>query len=161
MLRPELSPVNTTYTEARKPKMAATAILLRANTTSRFFSKNQAETPITKMDANTKPEEVVCRNLSTAIGENKTSQKLIISLRAVSGLKRIPRGICIQALATRIHKAERLAPIAVSQVANRCTFLLTLFQPKNMMAIKVDSMKKAKIPSIANGAPKISPTNQE
>ena len=38
--------------------------------------------------------------------------------------------------------------------------LLTLPHPKNITAMKVDSMKKARIPSIARGAPKISPTNQ-
>ncbi len=84
-----------------------------------------------------------------------------ISLRAVSGLKAMPTGFCIQPLATKIHKAERLAPMAVSHVAIRCVFLPTLFQPKNITAIKVDSMKNARIPSMASGAPKISPTNQE
>ena len=37
---------------------------------------------------------------------------------------------------------------------------LTLFQPKNMMATKVASIKKAMMPSMASGAPKMSPTNQ-
>lgn len=38
---------------------------------------------------------------------------------------------------------------------------LTLFHPKNMTAMKVASMKNASIPSMAKGAPNMSPTNQE
>jgi hypothetical protein len=39
--------------------------------------------------------------------------------------------------------------------------LETRFQPKNITAKKVASMKKAKIPSAARGAPKMSPTIHE
>ena len=94
-------------------------MLFRAITTCLPFRIYQAETPMTKMAANTKLDEVVCRNLCTAIGENNTSQKLVISIRAVSGLKTIPTGFCIQALATKIQRADKLAPIAVNQVAVR------------------------------------------
>ena len=86
-----------------------------------------------------------------------TAKKSTISLRTLSGLNCIPVGNCIHALATRIHNAERAAPIAVSHVAVKCIPRLTLFQPKNMIATKVASIKNAKIPSMANGAPKISP----
>ena len=51
--------------------------------------------------------------------------------------------------------------MAVSQVDTRWAFLLTLFQPKYITAKKVLSMKNAKIPSMASGAPKMSPTNHE
>ena len=95
-----------------------------------------------------------------AMGDNATAQKSTISFRTESGLNSIPTGYCIQAFATKIHKADSVAPIVVSQVEAKCAFLLTLFQPKNMMAINVASMKKATMPSIANGAPKMSPTNQ-
>ena len=37
----------------------------------------------------------------------------------------------------------------------------TFFQPKYMIATKVDSIKKATMPSTAKGAPKMSPTNHE
>jgi len=72
-----------------------------------------------------------------------------------------PTGYCIQLLATRIHSAERLAPMAVSHVAERWKPRLTLSQPKNITATKVDSRKKAMIPSMASGAPKMSPTKLE
>ena len=49
----------------------------------------------------------------------------------------------------------------VSQVAARWNLGPTRFQPKNITATKVDSMKKASRPSMASGAPKMSPTNQE
>ena len=96
-----------------------------------------------------------------ATGENTTCQKSVISLRAVSGLNSIPIGYCIQELAMRIHIAERLVPMAVSHVDTRWAFLLTLFQPKYITAKKVLSMKNAKIPSMASGAPNMSPTNHE
>ena len=95
-----------------------------------------------------------------AVGERATAQKSAISLRIVSGLKTIPCGFCIQALATRIQTAEIVAPTIVSQLEARWKPRLTLPQPKNITAMKVLSMKKAKIPSIARGAPKMSPTNQ-
>ena len=117
--------------------------------------------PMTKTEASTYPDEIVCKNLLMATGENRTSQKLTISFLAVSGLNFIPAGYCIQPLATRIHNAERLDPKATSQVESRWNFLLTLFHPKNITAIKVLSRKKAMMPSMASGAPKMSPTNQE
>ena len=97
----------------------------------------------------------------TAIGDVATARKSIISLRAVSGLKVMPTGYCIHALATRIHQAEMVAPKPVSQVEARWKPLLTLFHPKNMTAMNVASMKKARMPSMASGAPKMSPTNHE
>ena len=51
--------------------------------------------------------------------------------------------------------------MAVSHVEARWNFSLTLPQPKNMTAPNVASMKKARMPSMARGAPKMSPTNQE
>ena len=64
-------------------------------------------------------------------------------------------------MATRIHHAERLAPKAVSHVAVRWKPRLTLRQPKNITAMKVDSRKNARMPSMASGAPKMSPTKWE
>ena len=115
---------------------------------------------MTKIAPKTQPADTECKNLLIATGENMTAKKSTISLRTLSGLNCIPVGNCIHALATRIHNAERAAPIAVSHVAVKCIPRLTLFQPKNMIATKVASIKNAKIPSMANGAPKISPTNQ-
>lgn len=99
-------------------------------------------------------------NLLTAIGEVATAQKSTISLRAVSGLNSIPTGYCIQALATNIHHAEMVAPRPVSQVEARWKPRLTFCHPKNITAMNVASMKKATMPSMASGAPKMSPTNQ-
>ena len=96
-----------------------------------------------------------------AKGERATSANDTISLRMVSVLNSQPTGYCIHAFATRIHQAEMVAPKPVSQVEARWKPADTFFQPKNMTATKVDSMKKATMPSTANGAPKMSPTNQE
>ena len=106
-------------------------------------------------------EVTVWQNFETANGERATSKNDTISLRIVSGLNSHPTGYCIQALATRIHQAEMVAPSPVSQVEARWKPGDTFFQPKYITATKVDSMKKATIPSTASGAPKMSPTNQE
>ena len=103
----------------------------------------------------------VWQNLDTANGDRATSAKDTISLRIVSGLNSQPTGYCIQALATSIHHAEMVAPSPVSHVEAKWNPRDTLFQPKNMTATNVDSMKNATMPSMASGAPKMSPTNHE
>ncbi len=82
-------------------------------------------------------------------------------MRIDSGLKCAPTGCCIQPLATRIHNAERLAPIAVSHVTVRWPTFESRSQPKIIIPTKVDSRKKAIIPSMASGTPKMSPTKCE
>ena len=136
-------------------------MLASANSRLRFFSRYQQLMPTTKIAPNTQPDNTVWKNLLTATGDVATAQKSTISLRTVSGLNSMPTGCCIHALATRIHQAEIVAPKPVSQVEVKWKRLLTLPHPKNMTAINVASIKNAKIPSIANGAPKISPTNHE
>ncbi len=79
-------------------------------------------------------------------------------MRMVAGLKRAPSGYCIQALAIRIHSAERLEPSATRQVTMRWPMRDSRSQPKKNSPTKVDSRKNAMSPSIASGAPKISPT---
>lgn len=41
-------------------------------------------------------------------------------MRMVSILKLDPTGFCIQPLAIRAHRADRLEPIATSQVTGKC-----------------------------------------
>ena len=66
-------------------------------------------------------------------------------------------------LAVRIHIADINEPKTTSQMNVTCNFLLifllshvNIHKPR-----KVDSIKKANKASIANGAPKISPTKRE
>src|SRR5665647_1122794 len=100
-------------------------MLFLANPSSRFLRMNQAEMATTKAEPTIQLEVTVWKNLYMATGENNTAQKSAISFRTVSGLKCIPSGNCIQAFATRIHKADSVAPITVSQVDARWNFLLT------------------------------------
>ena len=79
-------------------------------------------------------------------------------MRRVSGLKAAPTGFCIQPLATRIHRADRLVPRATRKVTSRWVTGRSLSQPKNIRPTKVASRKKAISPSMASGAPKMSPT---
>ena len=97
-------------------------------------------------------------NLAWATGLKITAAKSVTSMRMVSTLKRAPTGFCIQALAIRIHSAERLVANASRLVTIRCPSLDSRFQPKKNRPTKVASRKKAISPSIANGAPKMSPT---
>ena len=127
----------------------------------RFFIRYQQQTPTQNTAPMIQAEVTVWQNLPTAKGERATSANDTISLRIVSGLNSQPTGYCIQALATRIHQAEIVAPKPVSQVEARWKPGDTFFQPKYITATKVLSMKKATIPSTASGAPKMSPTNQE
>ncbi len=142
------------------PIVPPTLIERMAMASLRFFSRNQQLTPITNTPARAHPLNTAWKNLWIATGENATAQKSSITLRICAGSNSIPTGYCIQPLATRIQRADSDAPMPVSQVAARWKRGLTFFQPKNMTAINVDSMKNASRPSMASGAPKMSPTNQ-
>ena len=157
----EKSPVIMARSEETKPTMAAILILSTASRFSRLRKRNQQLTAQTKTAPTSHDEVTVWKNLSMANGDRATSAKLTISLRTVSGLNSQPTGYCIQALATRIHHAEMVAPSPVSQVEAKWKPLETLSHPKNITATKVLSMKKATMPSTASGAPKMSPTNHE
>ena len=63
--------------------------------------------------------------------------------------------------AARMKYADRMVPSAAIQIVARCTFLGSRSQPKIHRPRKVDSRKKASSPSMASGAPKMSPTNRE
>ena len=161
MVMPLWSPVPITMRVAITPVMAATLMEALASSRLRFFSRNQQLTPTTKTAPVIHPLDTVWKNFTTAEGDRATAAKSTISLRTVSGLNSIPTGCCIQALATRIHHADSVAPRPVSQVEARWKPRPTLFQPKNMTAMNVASMMKATMPSMASGATKMSPTNQE
>ncbi|MCY1371812.1 hypothetical protein D9M69_589770 [compost metagenome] len=96
--------------------------------------------------------------MACASGLKSTAQKSVISMRMVSKLNSAPTGFCIQPLAIRIHRAERLVPTAIRMVTIKCCVLESRSQPKKNRPIMVDSRKKAIRPSMASGAPKMSPT---
>ena len=143
------------------PQVAPIFMLAIANSRSRLRIKNQALTPTTNTAPSIHALSTVWKNLTTATGEKATERKSTISLRTVSGLNSMPTGCCIHPLATNIHHAEIVAPSPVSHVDAKWNFLLTLFHPKNITATNVASIKKATMPSMANGAPNISPLNHE
>ena len=57
--------------------------------------------------------------------------------------------------------ADSTVPSATIQIVSRCTRRDSRSQPKIHRPRKVDSRKKAIRPSIASGAPKMSPTIRE
>jgi len=71
--------------------------------------------------------------------------------------KKPPRGVCIHELATMIQKAERDAPSATMDVANRCMPGETLFHPNIMIPMKLASSMKAMAASYPSMCPKKSP----
>ena len=155
------SPVAMVITAAAMPTTDAIFMLSVASRVLRRFSRYQQLTAQTKTAPMIHDDVTVWKNLSTAKGESATSMKLVISLRTVSGLNSQPTGYCIHELATRIHHAERVAPRPVSHVEARWNPRDTFSHPKNITATNVLSMKNATMPSMASGAPKMSPTNQE
>ena len=72
-----------------------------------------------------------------------------------------PAGVCIHELATMIQNADSVAPIATIHAETYSVRRETFPQPSSSTPTKLDSRKKAKIPSAARGAPKMSPTNRE
>ena len=158
---PERCPVPAANNEATRPTAAPILMLSMAIFVSRFFSRYHELTATVKTAPMIHAEVTVWQNLPTANGEKATCMNDTISLRMVSALNSQPTGFCIHALATRIHQAEMVAPRPVSQVEARWKPFDTLFHPKYITATKVDSMKKATMPSMARGAPKMSPTNHE
>ena len=61
-----------------------------------------------------------------------------------------------------IQKAESVAPSATISDANQCSDARRrASRPKSSSPRKPDSRKKAKTPSAASGAPKMSPTKRE
>ena len=155
------SPENIHNRIPTRPTAPPTLIDLTAKSTLRFFIRNHPLTHTTKAPARHHPLVTAWMNLFTATGDRATSRKLTITLRIWSAENSMPTGYCIHELATRIHHALRLAPKAVSHVAARCWPAENFFHPKNITAKKVLSQKKAKMPSMASGAPKMSPTNHE
>ncbi len=63
--------------------------------------------------------------------------------------------------AAMMKNAEALTPIATIQMQARWSSFGSRLQPKIHKPMNVDSKKKANSPSIASGAPKMSPTKRE
>ena len=101
---------------------------------------------------------IVCPNAWTSVEFVKSCAIEVSSARCVTGLILYPTGCCIHEFAARMKYAEAVDPIATSQIVARCTFGFRRSQPKIQSPRNVDSMKNAASPSIASGAPKMSPT---
>ena len=54
--------------------------------------------------------------------------------------------------------ADSMVPMAASQIVDRCSFFGSRSHPKIHSPRNVDSRKNASSPSMASGAPKMSPT---
>ena len=158
---PELSPLSITASVPLMPTIAATRMLAKAKRMWRCLMRYQQLIPMAKMAPVIHPLKTEWKNFEIATGLSTRAQKSTISWRTVSGLNAMPTGCCIHELATNIHTAEIAAPMPVSHVQKRWVRRLTLSHPKNITAKNVASMKKAKMPSMASGAPKMSPTNHE
>ena len=66
-----------------------------------------------------------------------------------------------RAYMSKMKYADSKVPVAANQIEAKCNFFGKRSQPNIQSPKKVLSRKKAKRPSIASGAPKISPTKRE
>ena len=103
---------------------------------------------------------MVCRNVITAVLLVRRAMKSVSSARPLTGLTTYPTGCCIQELAARMKYADRTVPVAAIQIVDRWTRFERRPHPKIHRPRNVDSRKKASRPSMASGAPKMSPTNR-
>jgi len=141
----ELSPVNTTVSEEISPKMAAIRMLRLLSSFSFLQQKPGADA----QDEYWCEQESWKYSMKEFVYCHRVKENCPEAYHLITGSIRVKShatGFCIQAFATSIHNAERLAPTATSQVEVRWNFLLTLFQPKNITATNVDSRKNASIP---------------
>ncbi len=103
----------------------------------------------------------MCGKVTICTLLNITAAKSVSSARPVSGLNSYPTGFCIQELAARMKYAESRVPMCTSHMVAACRARGSLSHPKIHRPRNVDSRKNASRPSIASGAPKMSPTNRE
>src|SRR5271166_7147318 len=149
--------------------MAAGRNIVRASDSATGWSaarlpertSHQALTAATNVAAVSSEPATVCENAARAVLLLSSALMLCNSARRVTGLYRAPTGCCMKEFATMMKNADTLTAIATIQMDARCTSRGSRLQPKIHRPMKVDSKKKAAKPSIASGAPKMSPTNRE
>src|SRR5699024_10436537 len=100
-----------------------------------------------------------CGNCAHKCGFVKIAKKSFICARPSTNS--YPTGFCINELADSIQKADNAVPNATSQIDNKLTRLDKRFHPNTQIPMKVDSIKNANKPSIANDGPNTSPTKRE
>ena len=103
---------------------------------------------------------IVCGNVTSTIGLASTARKSVSSARPAVWSIVKPTGCCIQALAARMKYADSTVPTAAIQMVARWIHRGRRSQPKIHRPRKVDSRKNASRPSMASGAPKMSPTKR-
>ena len=122
---------------------------------------HQPEMPATKVAAVRNAPDTAWGTAANAVLLVSNCQMLTSSARPRSALYTAPTGCCMNELAAMMKNAERLTPIATSQMHPRCTSRGSRPQPKIHRPRNVDSMKNAARASIASGAPNTSPTKRE
>ncbi len=101
----------------------------------------------------------VCGNVTSCVEFVSTFQIDVSSTRPCRSTR--PTGCCMKLFAARMKYALIVVPAAASQIVARCSRGLSRPRPKIHRPRNVDSRKNAISPSIASGAPKMSPTKRE
>ena len=92
----------------------------------------------------------------------RTAQKSVSSTRPVVGLNSYPTGFCMKELAARMKYADSNVPSAASQIEAEVELRGEPVPPEDPEAQERRLPRKnASRPSMASGAPKMSPTNRE
>ncbi len=144
----------------RVTHMAITIDARKMGTSLRRF-RCHALIPITNAPAVTIAAVMVCGKVTSAVLFVSTGQIEVSSARPRASLIRKPTGCCIHEFAARMKYADSQVPTATAQIEARCSRGGSRSQPKIHKPMKVDSRKNASRPSIASGAPKMSPTKRE
>ena len=142
---------------AHRPKRSA----VRISVTYCLRFRCQAAVATITAAANISAAKMVCGNWVSATGFVSTAPMSVSSARPRSSLISKPTGFCMKAFAARMKYAEMIEAIEVNQIVARWAAFGSLSQPKIHSPIKVASRKKAIRPSMASGAPKMSPTKRE
>jgi hypothetical protein len=168
---PWTSPVRNSAAAAtrvtQQPRTVAGRYMVRVSGTvssdsgCRLRTIHQAHTAATNAPAVRNAPAIACQNAAIPVGLVNSVTMLCSSARPVSGLKCAPTGCCMNEFAVMMKNADRFTAIATIQMQARCTSLGNRVQPKIHSPMKVDSKKNATRPSIASGAPKMSPTKRE
>lgn len=122
---------------------------------------HHAHTQATKTPAVRNAPDTACVKAAIAVLLVNNAKMLSNSARPVSGLNLAPTGCCMNEFAEMMKNADRFTAIATIQMHARCSHRGSRVHPKIHSPMNVDSKKKAANPSMASGAPKMSPTNRE
>ena len=155
-----------TFRPCRSPARicAGTAIAAKITASFNIFRLASTCTPRRRYHALTPPitKQVVRNAASTMCASRYGNDGLKMIAHQSTGRNMpstisCPCGVCIQLLAARIQNVENSVPSATMQVARKCSFGDTRFQPNSITPRKLASRKNAVSTSYDSSGPRMAP----